>query len=47
MPLSMLLADIVSRVIVQPEEVQVGVVTAVIGAPVFIHLVRRGRKVPV
>ncbi|PKW17908.1 iron complex transport system permease protein [Saccharopolyspora spinosa] len=45
-PLLLLLADIVGRVIAQPEEVQVGVVTAMIGAPAFIHLVRRGRKVP-
>jgi iron complex transport system permease protein len=42
-PLLLLLADVVGRVIAKPGEVQVGIVTAVIGAPVFITLVRRRR----
>ncbi len=37
-------ADVVGRVIARPDEVEVGVVTALIGAPVFIALARR-RKV--
>jgi len=37
-------ADIVGRVVARPEEVDVGIVTALIGAPFFIHVVRR-RKV--
>jgi iron complex transport system permease protein len=48
LPFSMLLApilllgsDIVGRVIARPGEIQVAIVTAVIGAPVFIALVRR------
>jgi iron complex transport system permease protein len=36
-------ADIVGRVIARPEEIEVGIVTAVIGAPVFIAIVRRQR----
>jgi iron complex transport system permease protein len=36
-------ADVVARVVARPGEVQVGIVVAVIGAPVFIALVRRGR----
>jgi iron complex transport system permease protein len=40
-PILLLCADIVGRVIARPGEVQVGIVTAVIGAPVFIFLVRR------
>lgn len=36
-------ADLVGRVIAWPQEVGVGVVTAVVGAPVLIYLVRRGR----
>ena len=40
-PILLLGADIVGRVIARPGEVQVGIVTAVIGAPVFIFLVRR------
>jgi iron complex transport system permease protein len=38
-------ADVVGRVIVRPGELQVGIVMALIGGPVFIHLVRRTRMV--
>jgi iron complex transport system permease protein len=34
-------ADVLGRVIARPEEVEVGIVTAVIGAPVLIWVVRR------
>lgn len=34
-------ADVVGRVIARPEEVEVGVITALIGAPFFIWIVRR------
>ena len=40
-PILLLAADIIGRVIARPGEVQVAIVTAVIGAPVFIALVRR------
>ncbi len=40
-PILLLLADIVGRIITRPGEVQVGVMTAVIGAPFFIVLIRR------
>lgn len=40
-PILLLSADIVGRVIATPGEVQVGIVTAAIGAPFFILLVRR------
>ena len=36
-------ADVVGRLVLPPSEVQVGIMTAVIGVPVFIALVRRGR----
>lgn len=36
-------ADTVGRVVLPPTEVQVGIMTAVIGVPVFLWLVRRGR----
>jgi len=42
-PVLLLGADIVGRVIARPGEVQVGIVTAIVGAPVFIFLVRRRR----
>ncbi|WP_309071697.1 iron chelate uptake ABC transporter family permease subunit [Arthrobacter sp.] len=40
-PVLLLCADILGRVILPPSEVQVGILTAVIGAPVFVWLVRR------
>ncbi|MEC5198675.1 iron complex transport system permease protein [Arthrobacter sp. PL16] len=40
-PVLLLGADIIGRVILPPGEVQVGIMTAVVGAPVFIWLVRR------
>lgn len=43
-PLLLLGADIIGRTIAQPSEVQVGIVTAMVGAPFLIALARR-RKV--
>jgi iron complex transport system permease protein len=40
-PALLLGADVVGRVIARPGEVQVGIVTAIIGAPFFVALVRR------
>ncbi|MGO2096649.1 MAG: iron chelate uptake ABC transporter family permease subunit, partial [Candidatus Microbacterium stercoravium] len=37
------LSDIVGRVIARPEEIDVGIITAVVGAPFFIIIVRRQR----
>jgi iron complex transport system permease protein len=34
-------ADIVGRIIWKPEEISVGIITAVVGAPFFIAIVRR------
>ena len=42
-PLLLLAADVVGRVIARPSEVQVGVVIAVLGTPIFIWLARRAR----
>ena len=39
----LLAADVVGRLVARPEEVEVGVVTALIGAPFFIWIVRRQR----
>ncbi|MCL6276397.1 iron ABC transporter permease [Streptomyces albidoflavus] len=48
LPLSMLLgavlltaADVVGRVVARPSEIDVGIVTALIGAPFFLYIVRR------
>lgn len=40
-PILFLVSDVVGRVVARPSEIQVGIVTAFIGAPVFIYLVRR------
>ncbi|MFE0105344.1 FecCD family ABC transporter permease [Streptomyces sp. NPDC059009] len=42
-PVLLLGSDVVGRIVARPSELQVGVVTAVLGAPVFIFLVRRRR----
>lgn len=42
-PVLLLGADVIGRVVARPSELQVGIVTAVVGGPVFIHLVRRKR----
>ncbi|MEU8998577.1 FecCD family ABC transporter permease [Streptomyces caniferus] len=42
-PVLLLGADVLGRVVARPGELQVGIVTAVVGGPVFIYLVRRRR----
>lgn len=42
-PTLVLLSDVLGRVVASPAELQVGVVTAFLGAPVLIALVRRSR----
>ncbi|MFC0601547.1 FecCD family ABC transporter permease [Streptomyces palmae] len=42
-PVLLLGSDIIGRIAVRPSELQVGVVTTLIGGPVFIYLVRRRR----
>lgn len=42
-PILLLGADIVGRIIARPGEIQVGIVTAFIGAPVFVMIARRRR----
>lgn len=39
----MITADTVGRFLLPPGEIQVGVMTAVIGAPIFLAMIRRGR----
>jgi iron complex transport system permease protein len=36
-------ADVIGRVVVAPAELEAGIVAAIVGAPVLIALVRRGR----
>ncbi|RCH65003.1 iron ABC transporter permease [Streptomyces sp. SDr-06] len=42
-PVLLLGSDVVGRIVTRPAELQVGIVTALIGGPVFIYLVRRKR----
>jgi iron-siderophore transport system permease protein len=42
-PILLLTADVIGRIVISPSELEVGIVTALIGAPVFIALVRRKR----
>jgi iron complex transport system permease protein len=42
-PILLLGSDIIGRVVARPGELEVGIVTAMVGAPVFIALVRRRR----
>jgi iron complex transport system permease protein len=45
-PTLLLLADIAGRVIARPGEVQAGLITAFLGAPVFLAVILRRRIVP-
>jgi iron complex transport system permease protein len=40
----MVLADLAARTAVSPEEIPVGAVTAVLGGPFFLYLLRRERR---
>lgn len=40
-PVVMLAADLVARVVVAPQEIQTGLMTAILGGPLFIAIVRR------
>ncbi|MFP1862108.1 FecCD family ABC transporter permease [Lonsdalea quercina] len=40
----LLLADILARIVILPQEVPVGVMTALLGAPCFLSLLRRGGR---
>ncbi|MBB4900890.1 FecCD family ABC transporter permease [Streptomyces griseomycini] len=42
-PVLLIGADVLGRIVTRPAELQVGIVTAVLGGPVFIFLVRRRR----
>ncbi|MFJ5263098.1 FecCD family ABC transporter permease [Streptomyces sp. NPDC088387] len=42
-PVLLLGADVIGRIVARPAELQVGIITAVLGGPVFIFLVRRRR----
>ncbi|MFI8964114.1 FecCD family ABC transporter permease [Streptomyces sp. NPDC053493] len=42
-PVLLLGSDVIGRVVTRPAELQVGIVTALVGGPVFIRLVRRKR----
>jgi iron complex transport system permease protein len=41
----LLIADTLARVVMENQEIPVGVITALIGVPFFLFLLRRGRSV--
>ena len=40
----LIIADLLARTLLAPVEIPVGVITAIIGAPVFIYLLRHSRR---
>ncbi|GAP59260.1 probable siderophore transport system permease protein YfiZ [Arthrobacter sp. Hiyo1] len=42
-PALLLVSDVIGRVVLLPGEVPAGIMTAILGAPVFVWLVRRGK----
>lgn len=40
----LVVADLVARTVIRPEEIRLGVITALVGAPFFLFLLVRGRK---
>ena len=41
----MILADLIARTVLSPTEIPIGVITAICGAPFFLYLLRRRKKV--
>lgn len=41
----LILADVIARTVLAPTEIPIGVITALCGAPFFLYLLRRRRKV--
>lgn len=41
----MILADLIARTVLAPTEIPVGVITAICGAPFFLYLLRRRKKI--
>lgn len=37
-----MIADLISRIIIAPEELPIGVIAAFFGAPFFLYLIRKG-----
>lgn len=42
-PILLIIADVIGRVVLLPGEVPAGIMTALVGAPVFVWLIRRGK----
>ena len=37
----LLVADTIARTVIAPRELHIGVITAIVGAPIFVYLLRR------
>jgi iron complex transport system permease protein len=40
----LIVADLVARVLVRPQELRLGVITAIVGVPFFLYLLRANRR---
>lgn len=40
----MAVVDIVARLVIRPAELPIGIITAVVGAPVFLWILRKQRR---
>jgi iron complex transport system permease protein len=41
---ALLLADLIARVVIAPQELPVGIITALVGGPFFLWILRRSRR---
>ncbi|GAG13001.1 unnamed protein product, partial [marine sediment metagenome] len=40
----LILCDVLARIVIAPTEIPIGAITAIVGAPLFIYLLRRKNK---
>jgi len=40
----LILCDVLARIVIAPSEIPIGAITALVGAPLFIYLLRRKNK---
>ena len=40
----LIVADLISRLVIRPAEIQIGIITAFFGAPFFIYLILKNKK---
>jgi len=43
-PIDLLISDIIARIVLAPQEIPVGIITALVGAPFFLWVLRRSKN---